>query len=258
MTRTAAMAWIFPGTLVISVASCAAPRPQPTVETAKVQADASADPADTQIAQDASAPEGPDGTDEEEGDGVGPDVLKGMALSGPEPTLKTLCPDCKVYKKIGVPKKGPYKSVMILTSTWPSPAPGDQINTSYHLAIRSSDGWFIMEYLGTSGTNCGGESLFSTSFVLKTLEMRDVLPGDPPEVLLTYEESADAIRDMKLVICGVGPSAKPSCIGPLTPARIDPAGAYKSWEDEVTFNPDGSIEFKRGQDPPVTFTMVFP
>lgn len=258
MTCNAAMMRIFREILAISLAGCAAPKPQPAVEAAKVEADASADPSDMQIAQDAVAPEGPDGTDADEDDGGGPDVLTATILSGPEPTLQALFKGCKVDKKIVVPKKGPYKAVMLLTSTWPSPAPGDQLNTSYHLAIRSSDGWFILEYLGTSGTNCGGESLFSTSFVYKKLEMRDVLPGDPPEVLLTYEESADAIRDQKLVICGVGPSGKPSCIGPLTPARIDPGGAYKSWEDEVTFNPDGSITFKRGQEPPVTFTMVFP
>jgi len=258
MTCKAAITRIFRAMLVISVAGCAAPKPQPAVEASRVEADASADPADAQIAEDAAAPEEPEGTGEENVDGGGPDVLTGTVLSGPEPTLQALCKGCKVYKKIGVPKKGPYKAVMILASTWPSPAPGDQLNTSYHLAIRSSDGWFMFQYLGTTGTNCGGESLFSTSFVFKKLEMRDVLPGDPPEVLLAYEEWADAIRDQKLVICGVGPSGKPSCIGPLTPARIDPAGASMSWEDVVTFNPDGSITFKRGQEPPVTFTMVFP
>jgi hypothetical protein len=263
MTRLTAIAMIFRGALAVSAAGCSNPKPMPAVEASPsyastTTADAtSAGDRDADVHPDAAAgPGAPEGSTE--ADGPDESVLTGTVLDGPKPTLEDLFPGCKVDKKIAVPKKGPYKGVMIVTSTWPSPAPGDQLNTSYHLAIRTSDGWFIMRYLGTSGVNCGGESLFSTNIALKTFEMRDVLPGDPPEVLLAYEESVEGIKDEKVLVCGIGPSRKPSCIGPMTPSRDDPEGSYKSWKNEVIFNPDGKLEFMSGQDAVATFTIFFP
>jgi hypothetical protein len=263
MTRLTAIAMIFRAALAVSAAGCSNPKPMPAVEASPLYASTTtADAAppgdrDADVHPDAAAgPDAPEGSTE----AAGPDesVLTGTVLEGPKPTLEDLFPGCKVTKKIAVPKKGPYKGVAIVTSTWPSPAPGNQLNTSYHLAIRTSDGWFIMRYLGTSGVNCGGESLFITYIALKTFEMRDIVPGDPPEVLLTYEETVEGIKDEKVLVCGIGPSRKPSCIGPMTPSRNDPGGSYKSWKNEVIFKPDGSVEFRSGQGAAKTFTIVFP
>jgi hypothetical protein len=148
--------------------------------------------------------------------------------------------------------------VRILTSKWGSPAPGKMMNTSYSLGIRTADGWFVMGQLGTDGILCGGDSLFSVGFDLGTLEMRDVVPGDPPEIILTFETSADGIRDEAIVVCSIGPSGRPSCGGPWITSRDHP-DASGSWESVVEFLPDGRMVYKEGGEVVSgPYTLSFP
>jgi hypothetical protein len=165
-----------------------------------------------------------------------------LDLKGPEAKLATLCPKCKTEKKL--PAGGPYKSVRILTSQWDSPAPGPMMNTSYALGIQTEDGWFIMDHLGTDGILCGGESLFNVGFDLDALEYRDAIPGDPEEIILTFEGSAHGIFDQEIVVCSIGPSGKPSCGGPWIMSRNHPEFT-KSWESLVEFLPDGQMVYKK-------------
>lgn len=164
-----------------------------------------------------------------------------LDLQGPEAKLATLCPKCKTEKKL--PASGPYKSVRILTSQWDSPAPGPMMNTSYALGIQTKDGWYIMDHLGTDGILCGGESLFNVGFDLDALEYRDAIPGEPEEIILTFEGSAHGIFDREIVVCSIGPSGKPSCGGPWIMSRNHPEFT-QSWESLVEFLPDGQMVYK--------------
>lgn len=182
-------------------------------------------------------------------------VREAAPLVGPEKKLKDLCNKCTVKKKL--PAKAPYKAVQIVKSTWSSPAPGKMKNTSFGLAIRTEAGWFIENHLGTSGMLCGGESLFSVDFTLGGFEMRDVVPGDPPEILLTWEGSAHGINDSQILICSIGPSGTPSCVGPLISVRNHPSVA-KSWDAGITFTPGGQLTFESGDEVTGPYTLVFP
>lgn len=198
----------------------------------------------------------PDTVDEGPSDPEDDMVRTGWEMTGPEKKLGTLCKGCKILEKL--PAKGPYKTVAILTDEWDSPAPGKMMNTGFHLAIRTSDGWFIHPHLGTDGMLCGGDHLFDVGFNVETFEMRDIVPGDPPEVYLTFEDSAHGIRDKKLLVCSIGPSGKPSCVGPFTPARNHPGGYSESWESSAVFLKDGSLELRYDGGARGPFILSFP
>ncbi len=182
-------------------------------------------------------------------------VRTAAPLEGPGKKLAHLCSKCTVSKKL--PAAAPYKAVQIVVSTWSSPAPGKMKNTSFGLAIRTDAGWFIENNLGTSGMLCGGDSLFHVDFTLEGFEMRDVVPGDPPEILVTWEGSAHGIRDSEILICSIGPSGTPSCVGPLISVRNHPSAA-QSWDSGVTFTPEGQLTFVSETDVTGPFTLVFP
>jgi len=182
-------------------------------------------------------------------------VRTAAPLEGPAKKLADLCAGCTVSKKIAA--TAPYKAVQIVKSTWSSPAPGKMKNTSYALAVRTQDGWYVMNHLGTSGMLCGGESLFHVDFDLEGLEIKDVVPGDPPEILVTWEGSAHGIRDSEILVCSIGPSGTPSCVGPLISVRNHPSAA-ESWDSGVTFTPEGGLAFVSETDVTGPFTLVFP
>lgn len=214
------------------------PEPPPTIEIP--WADAGTDPA--------TVPDVPAGPAD--------DMTRTAApLEGPEKKLSLLCDKCSVAKKL--PAQGPYRAVQIVKSTWNSPAPGKMKNTSYSLAIRTDDGWYLMGHLGTSGMLCGGESLFHVDFDLQALEIRDVVPGDPPEILVAWEGSAHDIRDDEILVCSIGPSGTPSCVGPLVSTRNHPSAA-QSWDSAVEFTPDGELTFVSDTGTTGPFTLVFP
>lgn len=182
-------------------------------------------------------------------------VREAAPLDGPEKKLSDLCGKCKVKKK--VPAQAPYKAVQIVGSTYDSPKPGKMKNTTYSLAIRTEAGWFLMSHLGTSGVLCGGKSLFHVDFDLSGIEIRDVVPGDPPEILVGFEGSAHGIRDDEILICSIGPSGVPSCVGPLISTRNHPE-ASESWDSGVEFTPEGGLTFVSGTEVTGPFKLVFP
>jgi hypothetical protein len=182
-------------------------------------------------------------------------VREAAPLDGPEKKLSDLCGKCTVKKK--VPAQAPYKAVQIVKSTYSSPSPKKMQNTTYSLAIRTEAGWFLMSHLGTSGTLCGGKSLFHVSFHLGGIEIKDVVPGDPPEILVGWEGSALGINDDEILICSIGPSGVPSCVGPLISVRDHPDAA-KSWSSGVEFTPDGGLTFVSGTEVTGPFKLLFP
>lgn len=182
-------------------------------------------------------------------------VRTAAPLEGPAKKLAELCAGCTVSRKL--PAEGPYRAVQIVTSSWKSPAPGKMKNTSYSLAVRTDAGWFVMSHLGTSGMLCGGDSLFHVDFDLEGLEIRDVVPGAPPEILVAWEGSAHGIRDSEILVCSIGPSGTPSCVGPLISTRSHPSAA-QSWDSGVTFTPEGGLAFVSGDEVTGPYTLVFP
>lgn len=168
-------------------------------------------------------------------------VREAFELEGPEAKLGTLCPGCKAVDTL--PACGAYKAVKLVASEWDGPALGTMMNTSYSLAIRAADGWYVMRHLGTEGILCGGEDLFSVGFDPGSLEYVDAIPGDPQEIIFTFESSAHGIIDKDILVCSVGPSGKPSCGGPWLMVR-NPTGSYQSWKSVVEFLPDGRMVFK--------------
>ena len=179
---------------------------------------------------------------------------KAQLLQGPVKKLGDWCKKCKVKKKLKPGKKSPYKAVMILTDKWGSPAPGPQMNTGYHLAIQTGQGWFYKLHLGTDGILCGGDSLFSVGFNLLHFELKDVVPGKPGEVVITFEEWSDSMTNKEIMVCSIGASGKPGCVGPLI---VDSSkSCCGKWKP--VFLPDGRLEFRAGKEVTGPFTLVFP
>ena len=164
---------------------------------------------------------------------------KGEPMQGPLAKLDEMCPSCKVEAKPPAKPAAPYLEVALLSNEWGSPAPGDRMNTSYHMGIKTAKGWYLVRYLGTDGELCGGESLFWVSFDLVSLDMDDVIPGGTPEVILRFSESSEGADTGEVLVCGIGPSGEPTCVGPLITTRNGEGGSF---ETEPVFH-DGAIDF---------------
>ncbi|MFH1434783.1 MAG: hypothetical protein ABIJ56_03610 [Pseudomonadota bacterium] len=220
------------------------------------------DAASLDIAAGPPAPDAPPDVDEPAADLVKVEtpnpMVEGVFMQGPKPTMNELCGGCKEDKELTPLPEGPYKSVKLVYNEWDSPSPGPMLNDTYALAVQTSEGWFVKTHLGTAGILCGGKSLFHVGFTFESWEIRDIIPGGAPELLVEWKGSANGIRDEFLLICGIGPSKKPSCIGPYMPKRNHPDGYSKSWESKVVFLPGGRLELHGDTWVQGPFTLTFP
>jgi hypothetical protein len=132
------------------------------------------------------------------------------------------------------------------------------MNTSYSLAVRTQKGWYVKMYLGTDGILCGGDSLFSVGFSPGTLEYADVIPGEPSEILVTFEEWSDSSRSQQILVCSVGPSGDPTCSGPWIMSH-EGAKPCCPWESRVEFTAEGQMKIvKDGELLAGPYTLAFP
>lgn len=87
----------------------------------------------------------------------------------------------------------------------------------FHAALRTADGWFVVPDVASLSRDAPGISERATRLAARS---EDVLPGDPPEVVLEVEtrwEDAEGEAETHRVelLCGIGPSGVPSCTGAL-------------------------------------------
>jgi tetratricopeptide (TPR) repeat protein len=221
------------------------------------------------------------------------DPVNPVALAGPYKTLDDWCKDAK-KEDLGAPVKGcylngegisdykkvkasgPYKEVRVVSSVAPlfdDPesvslnGPGELVN---HLAILTSTGWYV-EDGGLYVYNPGAFGIFQDSSLL-SLEIKDVIPGDQPELLFTYafsqsdHDMAGAIQyyshTVETIICGVGASGAPGCTNPIITkstsgvdislwdeAELGPPpekSSESTWNLSLNFTSEGKLELKQG------------
>jgi tetratricopeptide (TPR) repeat protein len=167
------------------------------------------------------------------------------------------------------PAQGPYTAVKIFGSSggYFADAPFGLGDASYYLAIKTKDGWYVFTdfaYVYNPGAFGIHESLEVT-----TLEIKDVVPGGAPEIVVRYEHSrGDSDLGLNeyqqdesemLMVCGVGASGKPSCVGPqllsskskrdIISAEDEAPGTPHDLFDNAfamtySFTPDGKLELK--------------
>jgi tetratricopeptide (TPR) repeat protein len=174
------------------------------------------------------------------------DPFAGEALLGPFPTLKALCAEyakgnhdgetvtCE-FKDDNTPGEGTgpdegsrpaitgssalAAARVFSTPLNPSSEDGWSMESYFHLALQTKDGWFLVkeiEYVYNPGAFG-----ISESFILNKLEFKDIIPGGAQELLVEFAYSRND-SDMGLneyesgtttlvMVCGVGASGKPSC-----------------------------------------------
>jgi hypothetical protein len=139
--------------------------------------------------------------------------------------------------------------------------------TSYHLATRTRLGWFIAEDV-VSTYNPGAFGI-TENVEVKELAVRDEIPGGAPEILfrtvhyrgdsnMSVNELEEYV-DETLLLCGVGPTDKPSCtrpipiafsehVGLISPELDDPSVKHNLRDTKgrlsLHFLPSGELEIK--------------
>lgn len=159
-------------------------------------------------------------------------AIHATVLADPTPTLASFCEgdvtscfipgslkfsDQSLAGPNALGPRGPYKGVAVVGSR--SGPYG-----THSLAIRTSSGWYRRELfssnMGVSGAWTGGGEV-------ESLEYRDVIAGEPTEILLTCtyagatggaiepsESSTTSHRS--LIVCGLSSQGVPACTKPIT------------------------------------------
>ncbi len=231
------------------------------------------------------------------------DPLKPIALSGPYAKLDDWCKAAKADSSFlqttvclsSIDKKSPpygvegqfeasavaapYLAVRLVVAAAPlffdegSAAPATFEGSGealYHVAIQTKKGWYVTEE-GIYVYNPGAFGIYN-DLSIKSIEVKDAIPGGQPEVLISYSfdsrdsDMAGAIAyyasSEETILCGVGPSGAPSCTNPLTlkmvsgvdtslwdEAELGPAPEKSSeaeWSLSLSFLADGQLELKQG------------
>lgn len=139
--------------------------------------------------------------------------------------------------------------------------------TGYHLSIRTRLGWFIAEE--AVATYNPGAFGITENIDVKELALSDAIPGGAPEVFfrsvhyrgdsnMSVNELEEYV-DETLLVCGLGPSDKPSCTRPIPIAwsehvalispEMDDPGAKHALKDNkghlsAVFLASGELEIK--------------
>lgn len=213
------------------------------------------------------------------------DTLQATPMAGPFTDLAAWCvraranhaeyrsfrcePDHPDYSNFSgdttLPATGPWLEARVVTMAGSS-FPDDTLgvgDTLFALAVRQADGWWVAENVG-SVYNPGAFGIYE-SIDDSSLAAQDLVPGGPPELFLRYHHGR-ADTDLGLgevesddetvaVLCGIGPSTHPSCVGPVTTAAhqnrelIDGVEVEadvkhetfdRGWALDSRFAPDGS------------------
>src|SRR5690606_26880819 len=111
-----------------------------------------------------------------------------------------------------------------------------QGEVAFYLAFKTQGGWFVSQEVAYV-YNPGAFGIFQ-GLEGQELVLRDVIPGGTPEVLFRFvhhghdsnmagAEQLDSSFE-RLVVCGIGPSGKPSCTNPI-PLRSKEGVDYSLW-----------------------------
>lgn len=70
---------------------------------------------------------------------------------------------------------------------------GDRMDLqAIHLVVRRGEAAWIVREIGLDGVGCGTFDLFAASFDVHDLQVKDVLAGPAPEVILRYDAGSSA------------------------------------------------------------------
>src|SRR5262249_22080229 len=151
----------------------------------------------------------------------------------------------------------PYKEIRYF-STECSQRGGDLVTADYYLAIKLPTGWYLA---GQAGSTLNSMKQMNELTVEK-LEVRDVVPGGAPEVVLRTQTTSDyrgtdSVDSTWLNVAGVGPSGRPSATAQILLSQtetqmdldtMDADGNAKETSSgatlEASFLPDGVLEIK--------------
>jgi hypothetical protein len=96
--------------------------------------------------------------------------------------------------------------------------------TTYHLAIKLRGLWFVMANLYS--LNNPGVMGISEDITISQFEVKELIAGGYPEIIIQARQQhtdidwgvheSEYLVTNTIVICGMGPSAVPSCIVPIT------------------------------------------
>jgi hypothetical protein len=163
-------------------------------------------------------------------------------MSGPHAKVASFCKPCADERTAA--KTGPYRDVRVVVAGDRKVRPTLHSQVHHRLAVKTSSGWFSFD-LGTDGVICGGDFQLSHSYTVTALQVKDVIPGGDPEIIIQAEQTtmgASQIDDRTIFVCGLGPSGTPSCTDALRYYRF--TGTMKSsWMTSPSFRPDGTLDF---------------
>lgn len=220
------------------------------------------------------------------------DVLTPVALRGPFQTLKEFCaghttfdgetipcdPDAafpsEVYEgPTAIPKgEGPILEARVIWAPGTT-MPSTEAEVLVMLAIRTDKGWFVSPPVADV-YNPGAFGIHA-SMTAKSLELADLVTGGAPELSYRFvssrydsdmgvNEYEDSV-ETSLVLCGVGPSGKPSCTAAilqdhlsersvLFPEEDEPGAKHELWNTryslKTTIAPAGTITIESGDTLP--------
>jgi tetratricopeptide (TPR) repeat protein len=198
-----------------------------------------------------------------------------------DPSTKITC-DAEAAEPLDGEKtivgSGSIKSVKIFASQTGYLSEGETETSyypeaNYHLGIQTAEGWYLLKDLEYV-YNPGAFGIFE-DFTVDPFELKDIVPGGEPEILLVATHSRgdsdmgineyETNASTDLIICGIGASKKPSCaqvtvksenersiIDEDTDKELkadDPEfkheGLYKNaWTLDWSFTPDGKLQIK--------------
>lgn len=146
----------------------------------------------------------------------------------------------------------PYKTARVFWTGESETVPAN----SCHLAVQLADGFSVFDL----SSDCYGNGRYYRRLTIRTFELKDVVPGGAPELVLRYDVSASDPVDYddgttgigsesrsSLVVCGLAEGGALSCVGPLETAvrYSDDQGKHnRQYTLDVTFREGGKLEGK--------------
>jgi hypothetical protein len=163
-----------------------------------------------------------------------PGALEAVPLEGPFASIAEYCKKLEAkdadepcdagdnpFAETRLPAAAPWMEVRVFVGGY---------EELCNLAIRTHAGWWVAEGFAECKL-MGGR--WDRNVSPEGGELRDVVPGGAPELLLRWatEETFNVsdpdgeamtihgVTSRKLLVCGIGPSKAPSCLGPVVTAR---------------------------------------
>jgi hypothetical protein len=125
----------------------------------------------------------------------------------------------------------PWSAVRVFSLQESSEFPGPSgPAVSCMLGIQIADAWYV-----TNFAECASGGTMDTGASTSSLELQPGPAGQPPMLVLRYRTHADEAWAERLMICGIGPSNRPSCT-PGIPTAMKGKPKIK-----VTLDPSGVL-----------------